>query len=152
MTSQAYEIEIWGQDEGEAIDTRETGNIYFDFNEAMGWVEDLANTYPSPDYIITVYKVKYYPDKDEIREYEVWSSRHELGHRLATRLKARESTKAKKTRLDMLLDKVRRGEHEVTIDTDGYTAAQIARILATAEARGLHAAYTGRWILIRDFR
>ena len=56
---------------------------------------------------------------------------------------------ARKTRLDLLLDRVT-PRHEVTIDADGYTPAQVDRIYATAKARGLHASGTRRWILIRD--
>ena len=57
-----------------------------------------------------------------------------------------------KSRLDLILDRVKRGEHEVTIDTAGYTPEQVDRIYAAAKARGLHAAGTRRWILIRDMR
>ena len=40
-------------------------------------------------------------------------------------------------------------EHEVTIDADGYTQAQVDRIIVTARARGLHVSGTNRWLLIR---
>lgn len=53
-----------------------------------------------------------------------------------------------RTRLDALLDRVT-PRHEVTIDADGYTKTQIARIYAAARARGLHVSGTHRWILIR---
>jgi hypothetical protein len=52
----------------------------------------------------------------------------------------------------LLLDRVKPGAHEVTIDADGYTPEQVDRIYATAKARGLHASGTRRWILIRDLR
>ncbi len=57
--------------------------------------------------------------------------------------------RAARTRLDLLLDRVT-PRHEVTIDADGYTRAQVDRIYAAAKARGLHASGTNRWILIRD--
>ncbi len=57
-----------------------------------------------------------------------------------------------KTRLDLLLDSVKPGEHAVTIDAAGYTSAQVDRIIAAARARGLHVSGTHRWLLIRDLR
>ncbi len=55
-----------------------------------------------------------------------------------------------KTRLDLILDKVKCGEHEVTLDVDGYTKKQVERVRAAARARGLHVSGTNRWILVRD--
>ena len=55
-----------------------------------------------------------------------------------------------KTRLDLLLDKVQAGKHEVTIDVEGYTREQVKRIITTAEGRGLHASSDGRHVLVRD--
>lgn len=55
-----------------------------------------------------------------------------------------------KTRLDLLLDKVKCGKHEVTLDAEGYTKAQAERVRAAAKARGLNVSSTSRWILVRD--
>ena len=57
-----------------------------------------------------------------------------------------------KTRLDLILDRVAPGKHEVTIDTEGYTGEQVDRIIAAAKARGLHASHDGRFVLVRDMR
>jgi hypothetical protein len=57
---------------------------------------------------------------------------------------------AKKTRLDLILDRVQCGKREVTLDTDGYTKAQVNRVRAAARARGLHVSGTNRWVLVRD--
>ncbi len=57
-----------------------------------------------------------------------------------------------KTRLDLILDRVKPAQHEVTIDTEGYTRAEVDRITAAARARGLHAAFDGRFVLVRDMR
>lgn len=56
------------------------------------------------------------------------------------------------TMLDTILDKVQAGKHEVTLDTEGYTRAQVEKVISAAKARGLHAAYSGRHILVRDLR
>jgi hypothetical protein len=56
----------------------------------------------------------------------------------------------KKTRLDLILDKVKCGKREVTFDLDGYTPTQRERVRAAAKARGLDAAGHGRWLLVRD--
>jgi hypothetical protein len=55
-----------------------------------------------------------------------------------------------KTRLDLILDSVAAKKNEVTIDTDGFTQAQVDQIIATAKARGLSASYDGRFVLVRD--
>lgn len=55
-----------------------------------------------------------------------------------------------KTKLDLMLDQVEAGKREITFDTDGYSEAQRDRIIQTAEARGLHAASDGRFILVRN--
>jgi hypothetical protein len=55
-----------------------------------------------------------------------------------------------KTRLDLLLDSVTAKKNEVTIDTDGFTQAQVDQVIATAKARGLSASYDGRFVLVRD--
>jgi antitoxin (DNA-binding transcriptional repressor) of toxin-antitoxin stability system len=57
-----------------------------------------------------------------------------------------------KSRLDLILDRVKAGEREVTIDTEGYTRDQVDRIIAAAKARGLSASFDGRVVLIRDLR
>ena len=54
------------------------------------------------------------------------------------------------TVLDRLLDRVRAGQREITFDTDGYTESQVQRVIATAQDRGLHASYDGRFVLVRD--
>lgn len=54
------------------------------------------------------------------------------------------------TLLDRLLDRVKPGHHELTIDAEGYSDEQVDRIIETAEKRGLHAALGGRFILVRD--
>lgn len=58
----------------------------------------------------------------------------------------------KKTKLDLILDRVQPGKQEVTLDVGDLTQEQIERVIATAKARGLHAAGHGRFILIRDLR
>ena len=55
-----------------------------------------------------------------------------------------------KTRLDLILDKVKCGKHEVTFDLDGYTKAQKERVRSAARARGFNVAGTSRWLLVRD--
>jgi len=55
-----------------------------------------------------------------------------------------------KTKLDLILDRVRCGQREVTFDTEGYTKQQVARIRQAAKARGLHVSGTQRWVLVRD--
>jgi len=55
-----------------------------------------------------------------------------------------------KSRLDLILDRVKAGEREVTIDTEGYTRDQVNRVIAAAKARGLSASFDGRVVLIRD--
>lgn len=55
----------------------------------------------------------------------------------------------KTTNLDLILDKVKCGEREVTFDVDGYTKEQAERVRATARTRGLHVSGTSRWILVR---
>lgn len=57
-----------------------------------------------------------------------------------------------RTKLDMILDKVKPRECEVTLDVDGYSQEQIERVKSTAEARGLHVSGSGQWLLIRDLR
>lgn len=56
------------------------------------------------------------------------------------------------TLLDLLLDRVKYGLREVTIDVDGYAEAQVTRVIDTAKARGFHVAYDGRFVLVRDLR
>lgn len=55
-----------------------------------------------------------------------------------------------KTRLDLILDKVKCGEREVTFDLYGYTADQVARVRKAARERGLNVSGTERWVLVRD--
>ncbi len=55
-----------------------------------------------------------------------------------------------KTKLDLMLDRVKCGEREVTFDVDGYTKKQVERVRAAARARGLHVSGTNRWVLVRD--
>lgn len=57
-----------------------------------------------------------------------------------------------RTRLDQILDQVKPGKREVTIDADGYTPHQVEQIIAVAKSRGLHVSGTRRWLLIRDLR
>ncbi len=54
--------------------------------------------------------------------------------------------------LDRILDLVKPRKREVNFDTEGYTRDQVDRLIATAQARGLHAAYDGRFVLVRDLR
>jgi hypothetical protein len=56
----------------------------------------------------------------------------------------------KKTRLDLILDTVKRGKHDVTFDTDGYTPAQVDMVIAAAKARGFHVSRDRRFVLVRD--
>ena len=55
-----------------------------------------------------------------------------------------------KTKLDRILDTVKCGKREVTLDLDGFTKAQVDRVYAAARARGLNASGTRRWVLVRD--
>lgn len=55
-----------------------------------------------------------------------------------------------KTRLDLILDKVKCREREVTFDLEGYTKAQASRVRSAARARGFNVSGTGRWVLVRD--
>jgi hypothetical protein len=57
-----------------------------------------------------------------------------------------------RSRLDMILDSVRPREHEVTIDTEDLTNAQVQQVIGAAKARGLHTAFDGRFVLVRDMR
>lgn len=61
-------------------------------------------------------------------------------------------TNPAKTRLDLALDRVKAGKHEVTIHVDGYTQAQKDEVIRRAEARGFHASSDGKRILVRDLR
>jgi hypothetical protein len=54
--------------------------------------------------------------------------------------------------LDTLLDSVKPRESELTLDVFGYSPEDRARIVAAARGRGLSAAGTDRWLLIRDLR
>ncbi len=54
------------------------------------------------------------------------------------------------TKLDLILNQVKKGMREVTFDTEGYTNAQIKQIKAAAKSRGLNVAGTNRWLLVRD--
>jgi hypothetical protein len=55
-------------------------------------------------------------------------------------------------KLDLILDAVIAKRREVTFDCDGYAQFEIKRIIDTATARGLDAAFDGRFILVRDLR
>jgi hypothetical protein len=55
-----------------------------------------------------------------------------------------------KTKLDLILDRVKCGEREVTFDVAGYTKKQTERVRAVARARGFNVSGTHRWILVRD--
>jgi hypothetical protein len=57
-----------------------------------------------------------------------------------------------KSRLDLILDAVKPRVEEITFDTEGYTAYQVALVVATAKSRGLSACYDGRFVLVRDLR
>ncbi len=57
---------------------------------------------------------------------------------------------ASTTVLDRLLDRVQAGQREITFDTEGYTESHVQRLIATAQDRGLHASYDGRFVLVRD--
>ena len=89
----------------------------------------------------------------DIKGNEVFVS--EEGHRAWSKFMGGGSLKSLpkkkgKTTLDLMLDKVKRGEQEISFDTEGYTEEQVKRIVTTAEARGLHASYDGRVVLVRD--
>jgi len=62
------------------------------------------------------------------------------------------SAPSQRTKLDLLLDTIVPGKSELTIDIEGYTRAQVDRIIATAQERGLHAAASPNSVLIRDLR
>ena len=55
-----------------------------------------------------------------------------------------------RTLLDRLLDRVKPGLEEVTIDAEGYTIEQVEKIIAAAKFRKLSASYDGRFVLVRD--
>jgi hypothetical protein len=55
-----------------------------------------------------------------------------------------------KTVLDRLLDRVKPGKSELTLDITGYSRAQVDKIIAVAKARGLDAAASPNSVLIRD--
>ena len=57
-----------------------------------------------------------------------------------------------KTKLDLILDRVKYAEHEVTFDVRDYSRADVQRVIDTANARGLHAAFDGSYILVRDLQ
>lgn len=56
------------------------------------------------------------------------------------------------TRLSILLDSVKPREKELTLDFDGWKSEDIARVEAVVRYRGLHAAFDGRYMLVRDMR
>lgn len=68
------------------------------------------------------------------------------------KMKAFGKTLGPKTKLDLILDTVQPGKHEVTFDTEGYTPDQVAKIVAAAQVRGLSASFDGRFVLVRDLR
>jgi len=53
-----------------------------------------------------------------------------------------------KTKLDLVLDQVN-AKREITFDVRDYTQFEKNLIIATAEARGLHAISDGKYILVR---
>lgn len=57
-----------------------------------------------------------------------------------------------KTTLDLILDSVKAGEREVTLDVRDYTEEQKRMIVDAAEQRGLDACGDGKYILVRDLR
>ena len=54
------------------------------------------------------------------------------------------------TTLDRILDRVKHGKSEVTIDVEGYAPEQVDQIITAATSRGFHVSGTRRWLLIRD--
>jgi Cdc6-like AAA superfamily ATPase len=73
-----------------------------------------------------------------------------MGYSYDRRTASGDSTANARTMLDQLLDRVKPGQHELTIDTTGYTRAQVDQIIAAAKARGLHPAASPNSVLIRD--
>ena len=63
---------------------------------------------------------------------------------------AEEAVTVASTVLDRLLDKVKPGQSELTLDTSGYSRAEVDKIIAAAKARGLHAAASPNSVLVRD--
>lgn len=57
-----------------------------------------------------------------------------------------------KTKLDLILDKVRARESEVTIDVEAFSSKDVAKVVDRAVARGYSASFDGRFILVRDLR
>jgi hypothetical protein len=57
-----------------------------------------------------------------------------------------------KSRLDLILDKVKAKQHEVTLDVSSYTKEQKDKIRDTAKGRGFDVAEDNRHMLIRDLR
>jgi len=55
----------------------------------------------------------------------------------------------RKTRLELILDRVASGGHEATIDVDGFTDEQVRRVMTTALEKGLSVSRAGRFVLIR---
>lgn len=66
--------------------------------------------------------------------------------------KGMKNPKYTKTRLDLLLDRVKYGKHEVTFDVRGYTEAEKRRVITAAEARGFDASSDGKHILVRQLK
>jgi len=54
-----------------------------------------------------------------------------------------------KTKLDLYLDGVRDQSRELTLDFDGWTRADVDRVIARCEARGFSACFDGRFCLVR---
>lgn len=60
------------------------------------------------------------------------------------------SSNAGKTKLDLILDRVQKGKHEITFDTDGLEPDKVDLIIAAAKARGFHVSRDRRFVLVRD--
>ncbi len=65
-------------------------------------------------------------------------------------IKADAKEKVGRSKLDLLLDRVKPGEREVTLDVREFTPEQQQQVIDTAKARGLDASSDGRNILVRD--
>ena len=56
------------------------------------------------------------------------------------------------TKLDLMLDRVKPGEREITFDVRGWDRADVDRLIRVVMDRGLDAASDGKFVLVRDLR
>lgn len=54
-----------------------------------------------------------------------------------------------KTKLDLMLESVQRGERELTFDVRDWEPAQVTKLETAVKAHGLDASSDGKWVLVR---